>query len=217
MEQQLKLHNAELNEFKAGTNINQGNTEWKEAEKAIIKEASIVCCTLSMAGSAKLDTFRDRFEYLIIDEACQSTEPSTMIPFVHAPKRVILVGDQKQLPATTFSGNSEQTGYCKSLFERLLDAGYDKTMLTIQFRMHPKIRAFPSEQFYGGAITDHPSIGTRAAPQQIQNLANIFPQRIIFFDVQDSDEVYDNKSKCNHEEADFTKVLIDFIARKSSL
>lgn len=170
-----------------------------------------------MAGSSKLDSFRDRFEYLIIDEACQSTEPSTMIPFVHAPKRVILVGDQKQLPATTFSGNSEQTGYCKSLFERLLDAGFDKTMLTIQFRMHPKIRAFPSEQFYGGAITDHPSIGTRATPQQIQNLANIFPNRIIFFDIQDSDEVYDNKSKCNHEEADFTRVLVDFIARKSSL
>jgi superfamily I DNA and/or RNA helicase len=131
MELQLKMHNSELNEFKQGTNIHQGNLEWKEAEKAIIHDANIVCCTLSMAGSNKLDTFRDKFEYLIIDEACQSTEPSTMIPMQHAPKRVILVGDQKQLPATTFSGNSEQTGYCKSLFERLLDAGFDKTMLTI--------------------------------------------------------------------------------------
>jgi senataxin len=60
-----------------------------------------------MAGSSKLEKFRDKFEYLIVDEACQSTEPSVMIPFVHCPKRVILVGDQKQLPATTFSGNSE--------------------------------------------------------------------------------------------------------------
>jgi len=57
------------------------------------------------------------------------------------------------------------------MFERLLDAGFDKTMLTIQFRMHPKIRAFPSEQFYGGAITDHTSIGIRVAPQQIANLS----------------------------------------------
>lgn len=70
MEQQLKLHNSELNEFKAGTNVNQGNLEWKEAEKAIIHDANIICCTLSMAGSAKLETFRDKFEYLIIDEAC---------------------------------------------------------------------------------------------------------------------------------------------------
>lgn len=170
-----------------------------------------------MAGSAKLESFRDRFEYLIVDESCQSTEPSTLIPFQHCPKRVILVGDQKQLPATTFSGNSEQTGYCKSLFERLLDSGFDKTMLTIQFRMHPKIRAFPSEQFYGGAITDHPSIGIRNPPQQIVNLAQIFSNRIIFFNIEESEEVYDHKSKCNYDEADFTKMLVDFIARKSSL
>ena len=206
-----------MNEFKAGNNVHQGNVEWKEAEKAIISEASIICCTLSMAGSNKLEAFKDRFEYLIIDEACQSTEPSTLIPFQHCPKRVILVGDQKQLPATTFSGNSEQTQYCRSLFERLLDAGFDKTMLTIQFRMHPLIRAYPSEQFYGGAITDHPSIVTRSAPQQISNLAQIFSNRCIFFDILDSEEIYDNKSKCNYEEADFTRTLVDFIARKSSL
>ena len=90
-------------------------------------------------------------------------------------------------------------------------------MLTIQFRMHPKIRAFPSEQFYGGAISDHPSIGTRCPPNQISNLAQVFTDRIIFFDIQESEEIYDNKSKCNFEEADFTKILIDFIARKSSL
>lgn len=131
MEKQLKIHNTELNEFKAGSNIHQGNNEWKDAEKSIIKEANIVCCTLSMAGSPKLDSFIDQFEYLIVDEACQSTEPSTMIPFRLCPKRIILVGDQKQLPATTFSGNSAETGYCRSMFERLLDAGFDKTMLTI--------------------------------------------------------------------------------------
>lgn len=164
-----------------------------------------------------MESFVGQFEYLIIDEACQSTEPSTLIPFSLAPKRVILVGDQKQLPATTFSGNSEKTGYCRSLFERLLDSGFDKTMLTIQFRMHPKIRAFPSEQFYAGAITDHVSVGTRHAPASISNLARIFTERMIFFDIMDSEEGYDNKSKCNYAEADFTTQLVDFMARKMSL
>jgi superfamily I DNA and/or RNA helicase len=83
--------------------------------------------------------------------------------------------------------------------------------------MHPKIRAFPSEQFYEGAITDHSSIGTRSAPLQISNLSQVFTNRLIFFDIQNSEEVFDNKSKCNYEEADFTKMLVDFIARKSSL
>jgi hypothetical protein len=31
-------------------------------------------------------------------------------------------------------------------------------MLTIQFRMHPAIRAFPSQRFYGGLLTDSPHI-----------------------------------------------------------
>ena len=170
-----------------------------------------------MAGSAKLDSFVDAFEYLIVDEACQSTEMQTLIPLRLAPKRVILVGDQQQLPATTFSSNSEETGYCRSLFERLLDGGFDKTMLTIQFRMHPKIRAFPSEQFYDGQISDHASIGFRSAPVTIANLVRLFTDRVIFFDIQGSEEVYDNKSKCNFEEADFTRMLVDFIARKMSL
>lgn len=52
---------------------------------------------------------------------------------------------------------------------------------------------------------------------QISNLASVFTNRVIFFDIQNSEEVYDNKSKCNYEEADFTKILVDFIARKSSL
>lgn len=45
----------------------------------------------------------------------------------------------------------------------------------------------------------------------------LFTSRVIFFDIQTSEEVYDNKSKCNFEEADFTRILIDFIARKMSL
>ena len=80
-------------DFKTGQNVEQGNLEWKEAEKFIISEAKIICCTLSMAGSSKMEGFVNQFEYLIIDEACQSTEPSTLIPFGLAPKRVILVGD----------------------------------------------------------------------------------------------------------------------------
>jgi senataxin len=70
------------------------------------------------------------------------------------------------------------------MFERLLDSGFDKIMLTIQFRMHPKIRAFPSNQFYDGAISDHPSIGYRSAPLTITNLTRVFSSRIIFFDIE---------------------------------
>ena len=84
-----------------------------------------------MAGIPKLNLLKNGIDYLIIDEACQAVETSTLIPFQLSPKRVILVGDQNQLPATTFSDNSIKTQYSRSLFERLLQSGYDKTMLKI--------------------------------------------------------------------------------------
>jgi superfamily I DNA and/or RNA helicase len=83
-----------------------------------------------------------------VDEACQAIEPSCLIPLSLSPRRVILVGDQNQLPATTFSENAEDTKFSRSLFERLLLAGYEKTMLKVQYRMHPLIRCFPSQTFY---------------------------------------------------------------------
>jgi superfamily I DNA and/or RNA helicase len=47
-----------------------------------------------MAGIEKLEIIKDHVDYLIVDEACQSTELCTLIPFELCPKRVILVGDQ---------------------------------------------------------------------------------------------------------------------------
>ena len=139
--------------------LNQNSqADWREIEEGIIKRARIVCTTLSMSGLEKLEVLKDHLEYLIIDEACQCTEPSTLIPFALAPKRVVMVGDQKQLPATTMSENSERTRYSRSLFERLADNGFKLHMLTVQYRMHPSIRSFPSRMFYSDMITDDPSV-----------------------------------------------------------
>ena len=44
-----------------------------------------------------------KFDYLIIDEAGQATEPTSLIPFAKNAEKVILAGDHKQLQATVFS------------------------------------------------------------------------------------------------------------------
>ena len=67
----------------------------KFQENYLVLKAKIVCTTLSMSGIEKLEIGKNNFEYLVIDEACQCIEPSTLIPFELGPKRVILVGDQK--------------------------------------------------------------------------------------------------------------------------
>ena len=135
-----------------------------------------------MSGVEKLDIVKDKFDYLIIDEACQCIEPSTLIPFELGPKRVILVGDQKQLPATTFSDNASDTKFSRSFFERLLDNGYTRFMLSIQYRMHPMIRQFPSQTFYEGKINDDPSVSTRTLAPILQKMGTLF-QRLMFFDL----------------------------------
>ena len=137
----------------------------------------IIGCTLNMNGSQKMLKLGNTIDYLIVDEACQSTEVEMLIPLQLCPKRTILVGDQKQLPPTTISVDSEASKFSRSLFERLLDAGIDKQMLIIQYRMHPDIRQFPSDCFYGGQIVDHSSVYERTQPDLI------FEKRVVFFDL----------------------------------
>ena len=103
-----------------------------------------------MSGIDKIEKLDFSFSHLVVDEACQSTEISSLIPFIHSPERIILVGDQNQLPATCFANNAQDTNYSKSFYERLLNQGTPQVMLQIQYRMHPEIREFPSNQFYEG-------------------------------------------------------------------
>lgn len=160
----------------------QPKGDWKYAEASLILKSKILFTTLSMAGIDKFEVVKNQVDYLIVDEACQATELSCLIPFELNPKRVILVGDQNQLPATTFSENAHETGYSRSLFERMHKGGTPKLMLTIQYRMHPFIRQFPGQAFYQNKITDGESVLSRSLSAPLQNLSNSL-RRSIFFDL----------------------------------
>ena len=56
-----------------------------------------------------------RFVQVIIDEAAQSTELTTLIPLQHGCERLILLGDEKQLSATVFSDSGCPLRRCPSL------------------------------------------------------------------------------------------------------
>lgn len=66
--------------------------------------------------------------------------------------QVFLVGDPVQLPATVISKRAVAHGYDVSLFKRLQTAGYPVQVLDTQYRMHPDICRFPSNQFYDGSV-----------------------------------------------------------------
>ncbi|CAJ2673175.1 unnamed protein product [Trifolium pratense] len=121
---------------------------------AILDEATIVFSTLSFSGSHIFSKLSRKFDVVIIDEAAQAVEPATLVPLANQCKKVFLVGDPAQLPATVISDIAKNHGYGTSLFERLMQAGYPIKMLKTQYRMHPEIRSFPSREFYDNSLTD---------------------------------------------------------------
>ena len=124
---------------------------------SFLNEAHIVFSTLSGAGLPILSSQQSQpFSALLVDEAAQATELSTLVAFRHNVPHVILVGDPKQLPATVFLLNElrGRAAIERSLFERLQAAGQDVQTLVVQYRMHEQIRSFPSRFFYDDRLQD---------------------------------------------------------------
>lgn len=122
------------------------------ARSAFLAGASVVCTTLSSSASEFMNGMK--FDLLIIDEACQSTEISTLVPLRHDPPKVIMIGDPCQLPPTVIS---PQTQLKKSLFERMLSA-HQPVLLDTQYRMHTDICSLSSRLFYGSQLKTSPEI-----------------------------------------------------------
>ena len=157
--------------------------------------------------------------FVIVDEACQSPEPATLIPLTSTDscRALVLLGDPCQLPPTVKS--STDSILSVSLMERLsstlpqpvivtaqndqseketafleakptkqalsllraLDptaqrASYRKRfsgaiMLSVQYRMHPSISAFPSALFYDGLLSTPKALGDfRIFPEQLDTV-----------------------------------------------
>lgn len=63
------------------------------------------------------------FRLVVIDEATQATEPSTLIPLMRGAESVVMAGDPCQLPPTVISRGAEEAGLQVTLFDRLCRLG----------------------------------------------------------------------------------------------
>ena len=73
----------------------------RNTRREILIQADIVCSTLSGSGHELLSDIE--FEMVIIDEAAQSIELSSLIPLKYGCNRCVMVGDPQQLPPTVLS------------------------------------------------------------------------------------------------------------------
>jgi len=174
----LRQQKAQLSATLRSTKAEKGNAERNRAElkRKILLRADVVCATLSASGYDILNDIPEGFETVIIDEAAQSVEPSTLIPLKYNCKRCILVGDPLQLPPTVISQTAKQAGYERTLFERMQKLNCNVVMLSIQYRMHPQISVFPSNQFYASRLMDYQTMKTYGSvPFSSIFLSSYFP------------------------------------------
>jgi len=129
-------------------NLNQR----EEEKQRLIRDARIVCTTLSVSGSRDVVGYEGGFDTVVVDEASQGVEVSMLVPLKLGCRRLILIGDPKQLPATCFSAVALEHEYDRSLFQRLQMSQHKVNLLQVQYRMHPSISSFPSEHFYEGCV-----------------------------------------------------------------
>ncbi|KAF0694255.1 Aste57867_14850 [Aphanomyces stellatus] len=176
-------------------------TEWssQEARERLLDAAQIVFCTLSGAGSWSMwNPKRSHFDAVIVDEAAQATEASSLIPLRFCAQRYVFVGDHKQLPATILSPRLARMDYDQSLFQRLVcNPTNNVIMLREQYRMHPEISAFPSSMFYCNEL-----VNVHRNQEDRVYHSHGFPP-YFFYDVSDGVQSREDTSYRNIPEVDF--------------
>lgn len=174
-----------------------------EACQNIIDAADVVCVTTISSASNLVSGNNRKYGAILMDEAAQTTEISALVPIanVHA-RRLVLVGDHCQLPATALSLEAETRGLTLSLFQRLVSRGFPSFFLDTQFRMHPCIAEHSSMEFYGGKLRTGVKPQSRLPPQGFdwpiegEGVALLDTQRL-----PDRAEARDRASWCNPAEA----------------
>lgn len=191
-----------------------------DLRKQILEQADVVCSTLSGAGSQPmlevvLRITGFKFDAVIIDEAAQAVEPSSLIPFKYNPQVLVLVGDPCQLPATVFSRTAKRANYSQSLFQRLQVAGYPVLMLETQYRMHPLIAEYPSLRYYQGRlITGTQLITSDSHSKPYHNDPSGRFRPFLFHDVPYSIETFEGTSIFNRDEAKYVVDLFEELVTK---
>ena len=160
----------------------------------------VLAATLQQAAGRSMQAVRGittgtaTFDTVIVDEAARAHPLDLFVPLAMAQRRVVLVGDHRQLPhllepdvereladsvATGAVGEEVVAAVKASLFQRLWEAlraletadGIKRTVtLDAQYRMHPVLGDFVSRTFY-----EHHGDGRVESPRATTEFAHRLP------------------------------------------
>ncbi|MEM8910848.1 MAG: AAA domain-containing protein [Planctomycetota bacterium] len=118
--------------------------------RGVLDRSDVICTTTTIDEELLGD---DMFDLVVVDEACQCTEPGMWQAILRA-HRVVLAGDHCQLPPTVLSDRATSIGMRDSLMQRLVHRFGESVFrrLTVQYRMNESIMRFSSDWFYDGSL-----------------------------------------------------------------
>lgn len=180
----------------------------RAAEREILNNADVICCTCVGAGDPRLSKMK--FRTVLIDESTQSAEPECMIPLVLGCKQVVLVGDHQQLGPVIMNKKAAKAGLNQSLFERLVILGLAPIRLNVQYRMHPCLSEFPSNMFYEGSLQNGVTMQQRLRrdvdfPWPVQDTPMMFWSNLGNEEISASGTSYLNRTEASNVEKIVTR------------
>ncbi|XP_050717297.1 uncharacterized protein LOC126999018 isoform X2 [Eriocheir sinensis] len=180
-------------------------------QREFLLNAEVLTTTLNSCVSGVMGEVLGKYQYhftcCIVDEAGQCQETEALLPLLLGIRKMVLVGDHHQLPATVLSQVALSKNLKQSLFERIhhrlvLELQREDLVHTLkmQYRMHPEIVAWPAQHFYMNKLTTSPALAVQA---------NVILQPYIIFDLKNSqEERLNNQEMYNPAEASLVYMLL---------
>uniref|UniRef100_A0A1I7TTK4 Helicase ATP-binding domain-containing protein n=1 Tax=Caenorhabditis tropicalis TaxID=1561998 RepID=A0A1I7TTK4_9PELO len=187
----------------------------------IFSSKLVVFTTLGTSSIQKLPEYNWDADVMLVDEAAQCTEPTTWVPVLTTPscKKLVLVGDQKQLPAVVISDKAIRQNLNISLMEKLSEDFSNNNiniLLREQYRMNAKIMSWSNKTFYENQLIANPNIADITLSDICPNLPSdhVLNNPILMIDMKEvknrSQEKLESHSFTNTDEL---KVITDYVSR----
>lgn len=198
------------------------NEDWNERLKR--KQQDLISFFIegvNVVGATCLGVanFKDRnFDWVIVDEAGRSTAPETFVPMSKG-KKIILVGDHRQLPPIIDRELQERALNEKEIQKKILEISLfeylhknlpntNKITLNHQYRMHPDIGNLVSHLFYEDKVSSQ-----RVNQDEKQHQLKQFDKIVYWISTSDvpmeeSQERKNDKSRSNPYEAKVIRAVL---------
>ena len=188
----------------------------------LLSDYQIVGVTCVGLANPHFGISKSNFDLVVIDEAGKAMPGELLLP-INRAKKVVIIGDHKQLPPVVdpilcqddvslrsvkeLSEEERLQFIGKSLFHRLYEYSHPsrRVMLNVQFRMPAIIGDFISKFFYDGELKNAPSVQYKV-PLFLQH-------NMVLIDVNDDNNCYEEKTPdknglVNHREAEIVAQLV---------